>query len=62
MGVRRLLLDGPPVTSLDVYIERGGGRAISMARELDVAGVLDEVTLSGLRGSGAAAVRGSPSV
>ncbi|MDH4171180.1 MAG: hypothetical protein OEW42_16485 [Acidimicrobiia bacterium] len=54
MGVHRLLLDGPPVTSLDAYIERGGGRAISKARELGVGGVLDEVTLSGLRGRGGA--------
>ncbi len=54
MGVRRLLLDGPPVTSLDAYIESGGGRAISTAGELGVAGVLDEVTRSGLRGRGGA--------
>ncbi|MFT5201130.1 MAG: NADH-quinone oxidoreductase subunit F [Candidatus Aldehydirespiratoraceae bacterium] len=54
MGVRHQLLNGPPVTSLDAYIERGGGRAISIAKELGVAGVLDEVTISGLRGRGGA--------
>jgi len=52
--VRRLLLDGGPVTSLDAYIERGGGQAIALARQLGVPGVLDEVTLSGLRGRGGA--------
>jgi NADH-quinone oxidoreductase subunit F len=54
MVVRRLLLDGPPVGSLDEYIDRGGGRALVVAQRLGVSGVLDEVELSGLRGRGGA--------
>ena len=49
-----LLLDGPPVRSLDDYLAAGGGRGLGAARKLGAAAVIDEVEASGLRGRGGA--------
>jgi NADH-quinone oxidoreductase subunit F len=51
--VNRLLPD-LPVASLDAYVDAGGGQALSAARKLDRAAVIDEIAASGLRGRGGA--------
>jgi NADH-quinone oxidoreductase subunit F len=48
-----LLADGP-VSSLDAYVERGGGRGLAAARERPPEDVIEEVRRSGLRGRGGA--------
>ena len=48
------VLDATPVADLDAYIAAGGGRGLDAARRLGVAGVIDEVDASGLRGRGGA--------
>ena len=52
MAERRVLLDGPPVTSVDEFRERGGGQAFSVAADVGPAAVIGEVLASGLRGRG----------
>lgn len=54
MGVRHVLLDSKDVESLADYLADGGGRAIAVAGQLGMSGVLDEVEISGLRGRGGA--------
>ena len=49
-----ILLDGPPVSSFDEYVERGGGRAIAIVDREGPDRVLDELDASGLRGRGGA--------
>src|SRR6516162_895390 len=51
------LLSDPPVTSLDDYRGRGGGQGLARARQLGPSQVIEEVTLSGLRGRGGAGFR-----
>jgi NADH-quinone oxidoreductase subunit F len=46
-----LLADGP-VTTVDAYIDQGGGRGITAARERAPDDVIEEVRRSGLRGRG----------
>jgi NADH:ubiquinone oxidoreductase subunit F (NADH-binding) len=48
------VLDATPVADLDAYLAVGGGRGLEAARRLGVAGVIDEVDASGLRGRGGA--------
>ena len=48
------ILDPEPVTSLDDYVARGGGRGLEVARRLGPIGVIDHVEASGLRGRGGA--------
>jgi NADH-quinone oxidoreductase subunit F len=48
-----LLPDGP-ITSMDDYLQRGGGAGIAQAVERGPRGVLDELDRSGLRGRGGA--------
>jgi NADH:ubiquinone oxidoreductase subunit F (NADH-binding) len=52
MAERRVLLDGPPVTSVDEFRERGGGQAFSVAADVGPAAIIGEVLASGLRGRG----------
>ena len=49
-----ILLADDPVTSLDAYVERGGGRGLAAARERAPEEVIEEVRRSGLRGRGGA--------
>ena len=49
-----VLLDGAPVTSLDEYVERGGGAGWRIAVDAGADRVLDELERSGLRGRGGA--------
>ncbi len=49
-----ILLPDRPVGSLEEYLERGGGRALALARESGPEWVVDEVRRSGLRGRGGA--------
>lgn len=48
------VLPAKPLTSLDDYLDVGGGRGLGAARKLGSAGVIDEVEASGLRGRGGA--------
>jgi NADH:ubiquinone oxidoreductase subunit F (NADH-binding) len=48
------VLDATPVADLDAYLALGGGKGLEAARRLGVAGVIDEVDASGLRGRGGA--------
>ncbi|MDQ1465597.1 MAG: NADH-quinone oxidoreductase subunit [Actinomycetota bacterium] len=48
------VLDAPAVADLDSYRAIGGGKGLEAARRLGVAGVIDEVDASGLRGRGGA--------
>lgn len=54
MGLVNRVLPRRPVTSLDDYLEAGGGRGLAAARKLGPAAVVDEVEASGLRGRGGA--------
>lgn len=49
------ILDCPPSTSLDEYVEQGGGRALARAVDKGAQDVLDEIDRAGLRGRGGAA-------
>ncbi len=49
-----ILLDGDPVTSLDEYVERGGGAGLRVAVDEGADRVLTELDRSGLRGRGGA--------
>jgi NADH:ubiquinone oxidoreductase subunit F (NADH-binding) len=49
-----VLLDGPPVRSLQEYRRRGGGEALELAERLGADHVVDELQASGLRGRGGA--------
>ena len=48
------VLDANPIADLDAYLAVGGGRGLDAARRLGIAGVIDEVDASGLRGRGGA--------
>jgi NADH-quinone oxidoreductase subunit F len=48
------VLDASLVADLDAYRALGGGKGLEAARRLGVAGVIDEVDASGLRGRGGA--------
>lgn len=48
------LLADPPVTSVDVWREGGGGRALGVARRLGPEATIEEITAAGLRGRGGA--------
>lgn len=54
MPLLPFLLPDEPVTSLDDYLERGGGEGLALARDLGPEAVIDEITRSGLRGRGGA--------
>jgi len=54
MSERLHLLAGDPVTSLQHWEDRGGGRGLVAAREMGPEAVLAEVEASGLRGRGGA--------
>jgi NADH-quinone oxidoreductase subunit F len=43
-----------PITSLDVYLARGGGAGLEAARDRDVESIVGELEASGLRGRGGA--------
>lgn len=48
------ILAGSPVGSLDEYVQRGGGRALTRALELGSEDTIAEVSAAGLRGRGGA--------
>jgi NADH:ubiquinone oxidoreductase subunit F (NADH-binding) len=48
------LLHDDPVSSIDAYLDRGGGAGIGRAVEIGPRGVVDELERSGLRGRGGA--------
>jgi NADH:ubiquinone oxidoreductase subunit F (NADH-binding) len=48
------VLDATPVADLAAYVALGGGKGLEAAGRLGVAGVIDEVDASGLRGRGGA--------
>jgi NADH:ubiquinone oxidoreductase subunit F (NADH-binding) len=48
------LLPAQAITSLDAFLELGGGAGLQAARRLGAAATVDEVTASGLRGRGGA--------
>ncbi len=50
----RILLADEPVTSVDAYLERGGGRGLAAAWALAPDEVIERVRASGLRGRGGA--------
>jgi NADH-quinone oxidoreductase subunit F len=52
MGQRRVLLDGPPVTSVDQFRQAGGGQAYAVAADVGAQTLIDEIGASGLRGRG----------
>ncbi len=54
MPLLPFLLPDQPVTSLDDYLERGGGEGLALARDLGPEAVIEEITRSGLRGRGGA--------
>jgi NADH-quinone oxidoreductase subunit F len=49
-----ILLPDGPVSSVDAYVERGGGRGLAEARQRTPDEVIEEVRRSGLRGRGGA--------
>lgn len=49
-----VLLAGDPVESLDAYIARGGGEGLRNGLAIGSAGIIAEITRSGLRGRGGA--------
>lgn len=49
-----VLLAPQPVTSIDRYLDAGGGQALRAARELGAEAVIDALVASGLRGRGGA--------
>jgi NADH:ubiquinone oxidoreductase subunit F (NADH-binding) len=48
------LLPPEPVTSLDAYVQAGGGRGLDAARRLGAPEVIDHLSAAGLRGRGGA--------
>lgn len=52
MPLLPFLLSDPPVTSLDQYLEQGGGKGLIRAREIGPEATIDEISRSGLRGRG----------
>jgi NADH-quinone oxidoreductase subunit F len=52
--VEARVLDPEPVTTLDRYLDRGGGRGLKAARRLGPVGIIDDVEAAGLRGRGGA--------
>ncbi len=54
MGEHLHLLSGQPVTSLQHWVDRGGGRGIAAARDMGPEAAVAEVEASGLRGRGGA--------
>ncbi len=54
MALLPFLLADEPVTSLDDYLGRGGGRGLARARQMGPEGVMEELSRSGLRGRGGA--------
>jgi NADH-quinone oxidoreductase subunit F len=48
------VLDPQPVSTLDRYVDQGGGRGLEAARRLGPVGIIDDVEASGLRGRGGA--------
>ncbi|MGI9017940.1 MAG: NADH-ubiquinone oxidoreductase-F iron-sulfur binding region domain-containing protein [Euzebya sp.] len=55
IAVRGRLGVDPPMADLADYRSRGGGQAIRIARQLGAAGVIDQLTASGLQGRGGGA-------
>jgi NADH:ubiquinone oxidoreductase subunit F (NADH-binding) len=51
------LLSDPPITSLGDYLDGGGGQGLARAIEIGPYQVIEEVSLSGLRGRGGAGFR-----
>jgi NADH-quinone oxidoreductase subunit F len=51
------LLSDPPVTSLVDYLDAGGGQGLARALDMGAYQVIEEVSLSGLRGRGGAGFR-----
>src|SRR4029450_496253 len=49
-----ILMPDRPLSSVNEYLDRGGGRALSLARERGPDWVAEEVRASGLRGRGGA--------
>jgi formate dehydrogenase iron-sulfur subunit len=49
-----LILTDDPISSVEEYVARGGGRGLAAARERSPEQVIDAVRLSGLRGRGGA--------
>ncbi len=47
-----VLLDGDPVSSVEEFRSRDGGKAFAAARQLDPEVLVEEITASGLRGRG----------
>jgi NADH:ubiquinone oxidoreductase subunit F (NADH-binding) len=54
MATVQRVLDLEPVTSLDQYVDAGGGRGLEAGRRLGPEGVIDDIAASGLRGRGGA--------
>src|SRR5262245_46775943 len=54
MGEHLHLLSGQPVTTLQHWVDRGGGHGIAAAREMGPEAAVAEVEASGLRGRGGA--------
>ena len=54
MALLPFLLPETPVTSLDSYLEAGGGTGLARALEIGPEAVIGEISGSGLRGRGGA--------
>jgi NADH-quinone oxidoreductase subunit F len=50
----QILLTGDPVTTAEAYVDRGGGRGLTAARERSPEDVIEALRRSGLRGRGGA--------
>ena len=54
MGKVSVVLPPTPITTIDDYLEAGGGEALRAARSLGPEATIEEITASGLRGRGGA--------
>ena len=54
MGKVSVVLPATPITTIDDYLEAGGGEALRAARSLGPEATIEEITASGLRGRGGA--------
>jgi NADH:ubiquinone oxidoreductase subunit F (NADH-binding) len=54
MSLVSRVLPRTPVTSLDRYVDAGGGRGLEAARKLGPSAVIEDLTAAGLRGRGGA--------
>lgn len=54
VGLVERVLDAQSCDTLAEHVRRGGQRGLTIARQLGVAGILDEVEAAGLRGRGGA--------